>query len=502
MKPVTGDHLKLVFGLKLKQVRQDRGLSLKQVAGKTGLSVSYLSEIESGKKYPKPEKLIGLANALQVPFDDLVSMKMGKTLNPLMELLDSSLVREFPFHMFGINIRSLVDLATVSPEKTGALVRTLTEFIRTYDLKLEDFLFAALRSYQKVNGNYFEELEQEAADFGKEHGIVRASLQEKCEIFQKAVESANTVIDSENLTNYPDLMDLRSVYVNSKPARLLLNPELRVSQKAFILGREIGYQRLELKQRPKTSSLMKATRFDRVLDNYKASYFSGAMIIPERVLVADLKTWFNHKKWNQKHLRGLLSCYGVTPEMFLYRLSQVLPRHFGLKDIYYLRFNHSKDGKYYRLIKELNMSQLAMPSGINLYEHYCRRWLSIRQLEEAVSGKGASDEPVIEAQRSHFIDQDLTILNISILRPLYLKPDSFSSMTLGIVLTEKVSQTIHFAFDSSIPDVDVNETCERCFMSKDACGQRVAPPFVFNESERLKTRENSLKCLLRDFGEV
>ena len=50
------DYIKLIFGLKLKQVRSDSGLSLYGLAKKTGLSKSYLNEIEKGKKYPKPDR--------------------------------------------------------------------------------------------------------------------------------------------------------------------------------------------------------------------------------------------------------------------------------------------------------------------------------------------------------------------------------------------------------------------------------------------------------------
>ena len=50
------DYIKLIFGLKLKQIRTDRSLSLFGLSKLSGLSKSYLNEIENGKKYPKPDK--------------------------------------------------------------------------------------------------------------------------------------------------------------------------------------------------------------------------------------------------------------------------------------------------------------------------------------------------------------------------------------------------------------------------------------------------------------
>ena len=75
------DYIKLIFGLKLKQIRNDQGLSLYGLSKKTGLSKSYLNEIENGKKYPKPDKIAALSEHLDVPYDDLVSLKLNKNLD-------------------------------------------------------------------------------------------------------------------------------------------------------------------------------------------------------------------------------------------------------------------------------------------------------------------------------------------------------------------------------------------------------------------------------------
>ena len=68
----SNEHIKLILGLKLKQLRQSKGLSLSELAKKSGLSVSYLNEIESGKKYPKAEKISALSESLGITYDQLV----------------------------------------------------------------------------------------------------------------------------------------------------------------------------------------------------------------------------------------------------------------------------------------------------------------------------------------------------------------------------------------------------------------------------------------------
>lgn len=63
------DHeaLSVDVGIRLRQLREERGLSLRALARKSGLSANALSMIERGKTSPSVSTLYKLANALQVP---------------------------------------------------------------------------------------------------------------------------------------------------------------------------------------------------------------------------------------------------------------------------------------------------------------------------------------------------------------------------------------------------------------------------------------------------
>ena len=50
-----GQIVRLIFGLKLRELRTERHLTPAELARLCDVSVSYLNEIEKGKKYPKPE---------------------------------------------------------------------------------------------------------------------------------------------------------------------------------------------------------------------------------------------------------------------------------------------------------------------------------------------------------------------------------------------------------------------------------------------------------------
>jgi transcriptional regulator with XRE-family HTH domain len=77
---LSGENIKIIFGLKSKQKRVDLDLTLQQLSKKSGLSASYLNEIEKGKKYPKPEKISKLAQALETTYEELISSIKDKLL--------------------------------------------------------------------------------------------------------------------------------------------------------------------------------------------------------------------------------------------------------------------------------------------------------------------------------------------------------------------------------------------------------------------------------------
>ena len=59
-------------GPRLKRLRTHRGITLTSVAAQTGISKSTLSRLESGQRRPSLELLLPLAEAYQVPLDQLV----------------------------------------------------------------------------------------------------------------------------------------------------------------------------------------------------------------------------------------------------------------------------------------------------------------------------------------------------------------------------------------------------------------------------------------------
>jgi hypothetical protein len=258
----------------------------------------------------------------------------------------------------------------------------------------------------------------------------------------------------------------------------LINPALSERQKKFILAREIGYQVLGLKDRAMTSAPERVDSFEQVLNDFKASYFAGALLINRERLLADIKEFFALERWQPKRFREFLDRYEVTPEIIMYRLTEVLPEYLGIK-LHFLRFNH--EGGEYRLVKHLNMSQVLIPGGTGLDEHYCRRWLAIRILHD-LEGEGTARkrpaEPIVGAQLSRFVDSNERYLCVAMARHLALNRLATSSVSLGFRCDDEFERTVRFAGDPSITRLDIDGTCERCRLTKEECQDRAAPPHL------------------------
>lgn len=494
--PVQEENLKAIFGLKLRQYRESRELSTQDLAAKAGVSASYINEIEKGKKYPKADKIMSLATALEVDYDEMVSLKLGKQLGQLSELLKSNALHEIPLELFGIKTSDLVGLMGDDPAKFSALIQTLLEIARIYDVRVEHFLLAALRSYQELHDNYFDSLEGAAQTFLEKH--------DWSELPTVSYEKLKTLLEDEHsyeiiesaFEDQPELQAFRSVFVPGKQPKLFVNDQLIDNQKAFVLGREVGFAILGLEERALTSSWIKVESFNQVLNNFKASYFSGAILMNSYTLVRKLQAFFNKDGWEPKALLDIMNYFDTTPETFTHRLTQILPHYFGLDQLFFLRFHNRPGSQKYKLSKELHLSQLHNPHRVNPSEHYCRRWVTVTLLQDLADSNlhDAGSEPLIDIQRSQFYGTDNEYLCISMARPLALSSDTNSCITLGLLYNDALQKNVNFADDSAIRARVVNESCERCPIPD--CRERAAEPIISEQDQQQAQRETALQEFL------
>lgn len=491
-----GQNNKIIFGLKVRQLRNERNLSFAELAERAHMSVSYLNEIEKGKKYPKEEKIKALAEALQTTPQYLVSEDMPLSLAPIETLLQSNFLNELPLDLFGIDLSKVVEIIANAPMRVGAFISTLVELSRSYALREENFYFAALRSYLELNNNYFEEIEETVKQFAKQHKIPTGYAVPADYLGSVLEKKFGYKIIDNGLEQYPDLKHIRAVFV-PKSKELLLSSNLNALQKSFQYGKELGFHALGLKERAYTSSLLQVKTFDEALNHFKAGYFSAALLMNREAFTKDIDTFLKLEQWdNGAFLSKLMDKYQATPEMLFQRMTNVLPRFFGISKIFFLRFIHHIKTDKFDINKEMHLHRRHQPHGNGLDEHYCRRWVSITLLQDFQHlQKGENTEGVpnvmIGAQRSNFYSTNDEYLCLTMVHP---DGKRNVSVTLGILIDADTKSKIRFLNDVSIATREVSITCERCGVMD--CAERAVEPSVIQKKEQRQRVNEALKNIL------
>lgn len=472
------EYVKLIFGLKLRQIRADKGLSLFQLGKITGLSKSYLNEIEKGKKFPKTDKIILLAQALEVNYEELVSLKLDKNLAPISGILQSKILKEIPFELFGIEERDLIEIISNAPSKVNAFISTMIEIGNNYNLTRESFFLAALRSYQEANDNYFPEIEQAAKKFIKAYLIDKKDEINEEWMLEILKEEFGYTLYFEEFS--ADLNSLRSIY-KPQNKELYINNSADPNQIRFILAKELGYNYLKLEERLLTFSWAKFESFDQLLHNFYASYFAGAILLPEEEMVKDMNRLFDSEVFNQIEFEKRMKKYTESPETIYQRMTNLLSKHFKINDLFFLRLSNKIGTESFKLTKELHLNQHQSPHANESDEHYCRRWVSVRVLQ---------DFEKLKTQKSHVLDAQISVYPFQNYNEYFVvssatqdpfNPELLRSVTLGVKL-ESAKKKFKFLKNSDIPVKEVAVTCENCGMEN--CAERAAPPKRFLQKQK------------------
>ena len=482
---IESDYIRTIFGVKLRQLRQQKNWSLQEISEKTGMSKSYLNEIEKGKKYPKHDKILALADALDCNFDELVSIQLDKNLAPIGELMQKDFFRELPLELFGINKNSLINIVSEAPKKVNAFINTLIEIAQTYNFDKDHFYLSVLRSFQELYNNYFPEIEEKAIEFKKKYGLTTISIQTLEDILK---QESDYQIYYEDYEEQGQLKHLRSLY-SADHKILSINQKLGEQQKLFILAKEIGFQYLNLQPRPNTYTWVKFTNFDSLVNNFYASYFAGCLLIPKDQLIQETKSIFSDKEWNNEKFDHLIENYTQSPETLFYRLTNILPEFFGMKDIFYLCFVKRKNGDKIDILKELHLNRHQAPHANTTNEHYCRRWIAIKNMQNLSDSKSLT-----AIQISEYKNSGLNYLVISTSQKNPFADGNNRSYCLGILLNPETTKQIKFLKNISRESVGV--TCESCSI-KD-CEVRQAPAIKLEKQELNEKIQFSVEKKLRE----
>jgi transcriptional regulator with XRE-family HTH domain len=484
---LSPETLNLLFGLKVRMLRQQQGMTLQQLVEKSGIALSFLHDIERGKKRPSFEKVNALAAALGTDFDYMMSVHGSKQLKPIVDLLESDFFKSYPLQVFGLEPAKLIELLSNEPAKINALIGTILKIARNHHLTKENLYLVALRSYQDMHDNYFPDLEEAARQFRRSLAPAPAAGIETAVLEKALLEKFDIRTDRQTLSGHKDLSRIRSWYAQAKKT-LFLNKNLSSAQENFLLGRELGFQYLNIKERPYETIILKAESFEKLFQNFRASYFASALLMEENAIAADIQQCAASVHWEPERWLAMIDKYNVTPEMLLQRFTNVFPRHFGIKDLFFLRIAGSETLNRFDMTKELHLSGQQSPYS-NEGGHYCRRWISIDILRRLRAAPKHTAGISIAAQVSQYWGQENAYFCISMAKP----GKENVSLTIGLLVTDSVRRLFHFVDDPSLPRKTVGVTCETCSMPD--CEARAAAPIEIERDHALEELERALKGL-------
>jgi len=370
--------------------------------------------------------------------------------------------------------------------RVGAFISTLVELSRNFEFKEENFYFNAVRAYQELHYNYFEDIEKSIAQFIKTYKLPTNRAVPVNFLASILKKHFGYEIVEDDMKNYPELNHLRSIFIPRKK-KLLLNPQLNEKQKALQLGKELAYNYLKLKERIYTSSFLKVNNFQIVLNNYIAGYFAVGLLVHRDNFQKDLAYWFEQPTWDKSYLLKLLLKYDVSPEVLFQRFN-ILPQDFDMPKMFFMRMIHDPAKDTFHIDKELHLNRQHEPHANNLDEHYCRRWLSISQLKSLTKNTQSTGQVEVGLQFSKYTETEDEYICFTIARPAYFPSTKNVSVTIGLLADKELKEKIKFLDDPAIPRKRVSVTCERCPIID--CKERITPPTVIeNRKHKLKMTE-------------
>jgi predicted transcriptional regulator len=230
------------------------------------------------------------------------------------------------------------------------------------------------------------------------------------------------------------------------------------------------------------------------LNNFYASYFAGALVIPKTQLVPQLEEIFKTDHFDTKKFLSLINSFNASPESVYQRLTNILPNSFNIQNLFFLRFTHRLGSKKYHLKKELHLSHQHSPRANETNEHYCRRWVSLKVLNDI---KMSQKDHEFDIQISEYDGEDNSYIVLSSATKDPFKDNQFRSISIGLLMNKQLSRKVKFLEDTKIKTQQVGVTCERCAIKN--CKERQNSPIVLDRIAKNKKVESIVEELQAKF---
>jgi XRE family transcriptional regulator, fatty acid utilization regulator len=345
-----------VFGQRLRHARRAKGLTLAELGERVGRAPSVLSLIENGRREPKLSLIEALAAALSVPTAELLRRqppsRRAQLEIALEEAQQDPVYRDLGLPHLRVGARVPSDVIEHLLALYGELRKQRAKPTATPEEARE--ANAGLRAMMRERGNYFAEIEQEAAAALATAGYTGGALSQGMLL---------SVVSPQGFT-------VR--YVRDLPRSARSVTDLR-DRRIYLKQESIGMHT------PRTILLQTLGHFvlghsapedfaDFLRQRVEANYFAAAVLVPEQQATVFLREAADARSLSVEDLRDVFS---VSYEMAAHRFTNLATHHLGLPCHF---VKNDEGGIIYKAYQNDGVVFPADATGAIEGQRMCRQW--------------------------------------------------------------------------------------------------------------------------------
>jgi XRE family transcriptional regulator, fatty acid utilization regulator len=348
----------LVFGQRLRHLRQQRGLTLSELGVRVGRQPPYLSRLENGKREPTLSLIGALAKALDVTPGELLDPTPPSRRAELEVALERAqtdpLYRRLGLPPFPLS-RKVSDevlehvLALYSELRRASAIRAQTpEEARKHN--------AELRAMMRKRDNYFADIESAARD-----ALSAVDYDGIGHLTARVIDdlASHFGFEVRAVAHLPS--GLRSL-ADLRAGRLFVHERERVGtlMSRSIVAQSLGHFALGHSDPSSFGEFLQ--------QRVEANYFAGALLVPESAAVNYLQ---RGKQAHDLSIEDLSEHFFVSYEMAAHRFTNLATRHMGIAT-HFLRSDDQ--GVIWKAYENNGVPFPSDPDGAIEGQRVCRRW--------------------------------------------------------------------------------------------------------------------------------
>ncbi|HLK02247.1 MAG TPA: helix-turn-helix domain-containing protein [Streptosporangiaceae bacterium] len=346
----------ITFGQRLRHLRRARGLTLGELGERVGKAPSVMSLLENGRREPKLSLIEQLATALGVPVGELLS-RQPPSRRAQLEIAVEQAQADPSYRRLGLpQLKVGARVPTDVLEHLAALSAELRAQQSKPAATPEEARAAnaALRDEMRAQGNYFAELERDAAGALRLGGYTGGALSQGMLMSVVAKHGFAVRYVRDLPRSVRSLTDLRNrrIYVRQEPVGA-------DSPRAIVL-QALGHHLLGHRV-PRDFA-------DFLRQRVEVNYFAAAMLMPETTLVPVLTS---AKEGKDLAVEDLVDLFSVSYEMAAHRFTNLATHHLGLTCHF---VKNDAAGIIYKAYENDGVIFPADPRGAIEGQRMCREW--------------------------------------------------------------------------------------------------------------------------------